>query len=258
MLLVVAGPVAADREPDVGKLYRNKHEGKDPSFTRLLDTGYLPKGKNSTKGVQGTRVIVNHKLVETTAKARRPIPRDIKIHTVGNSHIKRDQFGRWSRWYQEDGSTQVFRMFEGEHNVRNSRPDAGRIESYSSLQWKRGAWHTWEGTYTIIKPHGAMIFQAKNSDNEWGVSIAMGDTGDIKLNHRRGQKDAIIAKEMVGKPFVLKVRDNGHDYEVFLDGKKVGEGHYNRPTGTTRFRWGMYGKTFRHDAMLFVSGVAYD
>lgn len=65
---------------------------------------------------------------------------------------------------------------------------------------------------------------------------------------------------MAGKPFYIRVRDNGKDYEVYLDGNKVGEGFYARPEGTTGFRWGMYlGKSaVNDDAMIFVSGATID
>jgi hypothetical protein len=64
---------------------------------------------------------------------------------------------------------------------------------------------------------------------------------------------------MTGKSFDLKVRDNGHDYEVYLNGEKVGAGYYDRPEGQTTFRWGMYlgDKPVRHDAMIFVTGAAF-
>ena len=173
--------------------------------------------------------------------------------------IPRAEFGKWSRWYQEDGSTQVFRLFKGETNMRNKRENAARIEAFSSVTWKRGGWHEWSGTYTIIKPHGAAIFQAKNNINDWSVQINMNAKGDVILNHRRAE-DKVIAKEMVGKPFLIRVRDNGQDYEVYLNGQKVGEGSYARPEGTTGFRWGMYlGKNeVKNDAMIFVSGATVD
>lgn len=195
--------------------------------------------------------------MERSAHRRNRIPRDIKIHTLCHSVIARKDFPKWTRRYQVDGNTQVFRLFEGEHNVRNTRPDAARIESFSALKWKRGAWHEWEGTYTIIKPHGCSIFQAENNVNDWGVMINLSDDGSIKLNHRRHQRDKVIARNMTGKSFDLKVRDNGHDYEVYLNGKKVGAGHYHRPRGHTCFRWGMYGKTLRHDALIFVTGARF-
>jgi len=234
--------------------------GTDPSFQSLLDSGKIPVGKNSSQGVKGSAVDVNNAMVEWGTSGKRPIPENIGIHTLCNSVIPRKDFPKWSRWYQEDGNTQIFRLFKGEHNVRNLRANAARVESFSLRGWGKGEWHEWEGTYTIVKPHGCAIFQAKNNINDWGVMINLNDNGDITLNHRRQQKDKIIARNMIGKRFSLKVRDNGNDYEVYLNGQKVGAGSYARPEGHTNFRWGMYvgGKTLvKHDAMIFVSGVRF-
>ncbi|MBN2451931.1 MAG: hypothetical protein JXR77_16205, partial [Lentisphaeria bacterium] len=231
--------------------------GTDPSFQSLLGDGVLPVGQNSTGGVTGSTIDVNNAVVEQGANAGTPIPEDILIHTLGNSVIGRQDFPKWTRWYQEDGNTQVFRLFEGEHNVRNSRPDAARVEAFSRLQWQSGAWHEWVGTYTIVKPHGCSIFQAKNNRNDWSVMINLTNDGDIVLNHRRHQEDKVIARNMTGKSFDLKVRDNGHDYEVYLNGEKVGAGYYSRPEGHTAFRWGMYDGTIKHDAMIFVTGARF-
>ncbi|MFK7789456.1 MAG: hypothetical protein AB8C95_08225, partial [Phycisphaeraceae bacterium] len=158
---------------------------------------------------------------------------------------------------QEDGSNEMFRLFNDEHNVRNNRKAAARVDAFTKLEWTRGPWHTWQGTYTIVKPHGCAIFQAKNDDNDWGIMINLNKEGDIKLNHRQG-KDEQLARNMTGKSFILGVRDNGHDYEVYFNNKKVGEGSYNRPKGKTRFRWGMYDGTMQHDAMIFVTGARFE
>ncbi len=234
-------------------------KGTDPTFAEIMKDGKLPKGNNSRNGFTGSKVQVNRKLVETTPEAKRSIPKAIKIHTLGNSVIPRSDFEKWSRWYQEDGNTQIFRLFKGETNVRNERANAARAEAFSDTKWQRGDWHEWSGTYTIVKPHGAAIFQAKNNINDWSVQINMSASGDIILNHRRAE-DKVIANNMIGKPFRIRVRDNGHDYEVYLEGRKVGEGFYARPEGTTGFRWGMYlGKSeVKDDAMLFVSGATVD
>jgi len=234
-------------------------QGSDPSFDEVVKGGKLTQGKNSKTGVTGSTIDVDNKLVEVTPEAKRPIPKAIKIHTLGSSSIPREDFKKWSRWYQEDGSTQVFRLFKGEVNVRNARENAARIEAFSDLHWTLGAWHEWSGTYTIIKPHGAAIFQAKNNINDWSVQINMNSKGDVMLNHRRGE-DKVIATGMEGKPFRIRVRDNGLNYEVYLEDKKVGEGSYARPAGTTGFRWGMYlGKNaVSNEAMIFVSGATVD
>ena len=234
-------------------------QGSDPSFEEILQRSKLPRGKNSKIGVRGSTVDVKNELVELTPEAKRPFSKAIKIHTLGNSAIPRGEFEKWSRWYQEDHSTQVFRLYKGEVNVRNDRENAARIEAFSAVNWKHGAWHEWSGTYTIIKPHSAAIFQAKNNINDWSVQINMNSKGDILLNHRRGE-DKVIATGMVAKPFHIRVKDDGEDYEVYLDGRKVGEGSYARPMGSTTFRWGMYlGKgAVLSDAMIFVSGATVD
>ncbi len=236
-----------------------KQKGTDPSFEQIVKSGKLPKGGNSKTGVTGSRISVDNRRVEITPNAKRSIAREIKLHTLGNSAIPRQDFENWSRWYQEDGNTQVFRLFKGEENVHNARANAARTEAFSELNWKEGDWHQWSGTYTLIKPHGAAIFQAKNDVNDWSVQLNMNSKGDVMLNHRRGG-DQVIAKDMVGKPFHILVRDNGKDYEVHLDGKEVGKGSYPRPSGKTNFRWGMYlGKNaVTQDAMIFVSGATVD
>jgi hypothetical protein len=230
-------------------------EGTDPTFQSLINDKTIAVGSNSTRGVKGSTIKV------TAAVAGDPIPKDIAIHTLCNSSIHRKDFPKWTRWYQEDGHTQIFRLFQGETNVRNDRKLAARIEAFGG-SWEAGntnVWHEWEGTYTIVKPHGAAIFQSKNNKNDWSVMINCSDTGVITLNHRRHQEDVIIARDMAGKSFRLKVRDNGRDYEVFFNGKKVGAGYYDRPAGKNAFRWGMYlgANEVRHDAMIFVTGAKF-
>jgi hypothetical protein len=108
-------------------------KGSDPTFDEVMKSGKLPRGKNSTNGFSGSKIDVNNKLVETTPEAKRAFTKAIRIHTLGSSAIARGSFDRWSRWYQEDGSTQVFRLFTGETNVRNTRENAARIEAFSDV-----------------------------------------------------------------------------------------------------------------------------
>ena len=234
--------------------------GTDPAFAEVLASGKLPKAQSSNTGVTGSIIDVNNRAVEVGPYAKRPVPQEIKIHTLANSAIPRKDFPKWTRWYQEDGNTQVFRLFKDETNVHNDRPLSARVEAFSLLKWKKGPWHEWSGTYTIIKPHGAAIFQAKNGGApNWAVQLNMNDEGDVFFSPRR-KPQVKIAEKMTGKPFHIRVRDNGHDFEVYLDGKQVGTGFWPRPEGDTGFRWGMYlgEHPVRHDAMLFVTGVAID
>jgi hypothetical protein len=254
-----AGDTVPQTQPGVDATALYTQEGTDPAFQSIIDEKRIPVGMNSTEGITGSAIRVKHELIPAPATGKNPIPKDIHIHTLGNSLIRRQDFARWTRWYQEDGSTQIFRLFPGERNVRNSRELAARIEAFSALNWQQGEWHEWEGTYTIVKPHGGAIFQVKNNINDWAVAINLSNRGDITVNHRRHQEDKVIATGMTGKSFVLKVRDNGRDYEVYYDGKKVGAGHYDRPEGRTAFRWGIYvGKNeVKHDAMIFVTGATF-
>jgi hypothetical protein len=234
--------------------------GDDPPFAEVMKSGKIPRGKNSNGGFKGSTVRVNHGLLKASPDARRKIPDAIRIHTLGNSFIRRSDFPNWSRWYQEDGNTQVFRLFKDEENVRNSRELAARIEAYSEVSWGKGEYHEWVGTFTIIKPHGCSILQVMNSEIEWALHLSMNDRGDVTYKHRRGGGSKVIARNMTGKPFHIRVRDNGHDFELFLNGKSQGKGTYARPAGKTNFRWGMYlgANPVRHEAMLLVTGAGID
>lgn len=234
--------------------------GSDPTFAEVMKSGKVPRVKNTTTGFQGSTIRVNHDLLKDSPDARRKIPNAIKIHTLGHSAINRHDFPNWTRWYQEDRNTQVFRLFKDEENVRNSRELAARVEAFSSVSWGKGEFHEWVGTFTIIKPHGCSIFQVMNSEIEWALHLGMNDNGDVSYKHRRGGGSKVIARNMVGKPFHIRVRDNGHDFELFLNGKSEGKGTYARPSGKTNFRWGMYlgANPVRHEAMLLVTGAGVD
>lgn len=231
--------------------------GTDVTFEEVMASGDLPRGENSRKGFEGSRLRINHELLEGGPNSNRSLLEEIRIHTLGHSAIQRPEFDNWSRWYQEDKNTQIFRLFEGEESVRNSRKLAARIEAFSEFSWVEGDWQEWVGTYTIIKPHRCAIFQAKSPTKDWSVQLNINDKGDVTLNHRRGE-DKVMGRNMVGKPFHIRVRDNGLDYEVYFNGKKEGEGSWPRPNERSSFRWGMYlgAREVTHDAMLLVTGAA--
>ena len=234
--------------------------GSDLPFKDLKSRGRLTREQAGAAGVGGSRIRVNREAVEAMPEAKRRIEPEIKLHTLLNSAVPRKDFGRWSRWYQEDGHTQVFRLFRDEVNLHGSRALAARVEAFSEVQWdaSEGAWHEWNGVVTAINPVG-MNLQVKNSENDWAVAVSVGSNGDVRLNHRRGE-DRVVARNMIGRPFLLRVRDNGVDYEVYLDGTRAGDGRFPRPKGKTTFRWGMYvgANEVRQDAMIFFSGVTVD
>jgi hypothetical protein len=155
---------------------------------------------------------------------------------------------------------QIFRLFKGETNVRNTRQLAARVETYSKLSWQQGARHEWSGTYTIVKPEGACIFQVMNSESVWAVHLNMDGEGNVIYDPRHDPKNKkIIATNMTGKPLFIRITDNGLDYEVYLNNQKVGSGSFPRLEGRTNFRWGMYKgeHPVLHDAMIFVTGATY-
>jgi autotransporter-associated beta strand protein len=241
---------------DVSTLFTQT--GTDATWQQLLDSNAIPVGTASTAGVTGSIINVNNALVEVGPNKANPIISNLRLHTLGNSSVTRGSFSKWSRWYQEDGTTQVFRLFKDEVNVSNDRPNAARIESFNpDIDWAAGdGWFKWQGTYTIIKPLGAAIFQSKNSDNDWAVMINTNGNGDVTLNHRSGT-DQVLATNMVGQPFDITVFDNGTDYVVYMNDQYEGYGSFSRPTGLSEFRWGMYvgDSVPARDAMMFVTGA---
>jgi hypothetical protein len=230
-------------------------EGTDPVWQELLDAKAIPTGRNSTDGITGSRITVNRSIVEQGMSATNPVPDAIRIHTLGNSMIPRRDFAKWSRWYQEDGNTQVFRLFKGEHNVRNERANSARIEAFSAHKWNHGdGWQQWEGRYTLVAPEGA-IFQVKAPGPvDWAVMISAAGDDRLTLQPRRGERKTVDS----GRQFDLRVRDNGLAYEVFVNGNLALSGHYDRQGLASTFRWGMYvgGKRLvSKDAMILVTGA---
>lgn len=232
--------------------------GTDPTWQQLKESGKLILGHKNTSGVTGSKIKVNLKLLDVGPNAHNPIEKRINIHTLGNSHVPRKDFDKWTRWYQEDGNVQIFRLFKDETNVRNGRPLAARIEAYCH-SWKEGKWHEWTGEYTIIKPGAACIFQVFNNKRVWAVHLGMSSKGDVGIDprhHRDGKKQ--FAHNMVGKPFFIRVLDNGNQWRVYFNGKFIESGSFPCPKDSkTNFRWGMYKgeSAVRNDTMYFVTGA---
>jgi len=253
-------------------------EGSDPSFATLLAQGVIKPGEAFSKGpVLGARIKVNRELLEKQVGKIEPIPKDIGLHTeVCGDSIRRKDFDKWTRWYQEDRNVQVFRLFKGEQNVRGGTGQAaspGRIEAFlKSLIVAPGTWREWEGTYTVIKPVGACIFQLMHEGSLWPMHIDMTAEGEIHFLRRRAapglEREISLAKDMVGKSISIKVRANGEAYEVYQKAP-LADGPWKLVTKGTgpkakdnkiQFRWGMYcgskkGQSVPNDALLFVTGV---
>lgn len=254
-------------------------EGSDPTFAELVERGIIKPGESFSKGpVTGSRIHVDHGLLEKQVGKMGPIPKDIGLHTeVCGDRISRKNFDQWTRWYQEDGNVQVFRLFKGEQNVRGGigeQGSPGRIEAYTkSLTVEPGSWREWEGTFTMVDPVGACVFQLFHAGGTlWPMHIDMTDKGEIHFLRRRpgeeGERQISMGKDMTGKSIRVKVRANGVDFEVYQKNpleeepwKLVAKGTGPKAEDNKiQFRWGMYcgskkGHTVPKDALLFVTGV---
>ena len=138
--------------------------GSDPSFAAVLKGSGGKAGERFNRGgAPGSHIQVNQELLEKQVGKIGPIPKDIGLHTEFSGAINRKDFGQWTRWYQENGNVQVFRLFKGEQNVRGGAEQdgsPGRVETFShTLNVAPGTWREWEGTYTVIQPVRGCIFQ---------------------------------------------------------------------------------------------------
>ncbi|CAH0528808.1 hypothetical protein [Vibrio hippocampi] len=259
---------------DISQFY--DQEGSDMTWSEVLATeALLPLQTATSAGVEGSLIVINQEAVETGPYGDRPINSEsnqYRIHTVGNSSIMQDKFHLWSRWYQEDSNTQIFRLFKDEENVSNSRELAARVEAYSPEdRWlpEPGVWHEFSARFTILKAKGCSaepvnehycsLFQAKgNNVDHWSVMLRVHGDGSLWFYPRIGDKIK-ISDNAIGRPFDLKVRDDGLDYEMYIDGDLVGSGQFER-TEEIGFRWGIYvGETeVLDDILVLVTGVSME
>jgi autotransporter-associated beta strand protein len=252
--------------------------GTDPTFQQLIDSGVIVPGVSAAPGpVNGSVINVDNALLEQQTGVPGSIPQDIRIHTQVNSSISRSNFSKFTRWYQEDGKVQVMRLFQGEQNVRSGvgpTGTPGRIEAfYPTFTVQPNTWSVWEGTYTIIDPLSANIFQLFHDGGQlWPFHLRMTSTGNITFNRRQDipglPKDITVATNMAGKSIRFRVRANGYNYEVYkriplvdTAWELVTVGSYTPAVDNKiSFRWGMYhgsqaGQSIPENGLLFVSGV---
>jgi len=257
--------------------------GETPTWESLIESGKVVPGKapSSRTTFKGSRINVNNSWLKSKMGNIRSTVQPERIHTHVDSTVKPDEFRDYTRWYQEDKNTQVFRLFGSEQSVRGlNNIKAGRIEAVKQYKISTpGESVEWEGTYTIIKPMSANIFQLLTEKNPetgkgglWAMHIVMNPDGDIYFKHRWAPSGeparVMILEDAIGKPVRIKVRYNGTDYEVFrkihgtdVDFVPVAKGKYAPSYGNRgNFRWGMYagsvlGTEISNDAMIFVTGI---
>jgi autotransporter-associated beta strand protein len=249
--------------------------GTDPTPAELIANGTIVWGESfGDNTVLGSDIVVNHALLEQQTGVLGAVSSLSGVHIPTSG--RRTDYADITRWYQRDGNVQIFRLFQGENNYRYDIPaeaPPSRVEAISpTLTVTPGTWQVWEGTYTIIDPLGANVFQLFHEGSDlWSFHIDMSGSGDIEFLRRNsiaGLPDRItIAENMVGKSLAIKVRADGFNYEVYKkiplvdpDWVLVTIGSYQAsPTGKVIFRWGMYpgsqpGVT-SNDGLLFVSAA---
>jgi hypothetical protein len=240
--------------------------GVDKSWLDIKKDKDIPIGVTSTKGITGSKIDVKNDLVEGGLFKGYGIEQNIGIHTLGNAGVDRADFPKWSRWYQEEGKTQIFRLFKDEHNVRNDRPKAPRIEAESKETYdgKDKKWHEWVGRFTIVKAQEVNLFQVFSQPEGGGgptgvMMIGLKANGDIYWNKRDGKTFKTMATKMEGKSIDIKVRDNGFSYEIYINGDLFIAENSQKRIASTHFRWGMYGaENMPGDAIVFVSHAQVD
>ncbi len=240
--------------------------GTDKAWKDIIRDKEIPIGVNSTTGIKGSKIDVKNDLVEGGLYKDYETELDIGIHTVANGGVDRKDFDKWSRWYQEDGKTQIFRLLNGEYNVRNDREGAPRIEAESKLQWQESEkkWHEWVGRLTIVKAQEVNFFQifADPEGDRGGTGLMMiglKANGDVYWNKRDGKTYRTMATNMVGKSMDIKVRDNGLTYELYVNGTLFEKQDTPKRVSKSHFRWGMYSHdNMTGDAIIFVSHAQID
>lgn len=248
-----------------------QQEGEDKTWEALLKTDDLkPLGTFTRHGSLGAKVDINNAIVEQGVYANTPIDakkRNMRLHTLGHASLRSSDFKNWSRWYQEDGKTQIFRLFKGEENTSNKRKNAARVETFipsqSSLP-KAGVVREFGARFTVLKsggcvaPHFCSLFQAKgNNVDHWSVMLRVDSKGALWFYPRESLANRkLISPNAIGRPFDMKVLDDGLDYEMFIDGQSVGTGQWKR-TQKIGFRWGIYvGRSdVPDDVIVLVTGA---
>jgi autotransporter-associated beta strand protein len=251
--------------------------GTDLTPAQLIANGSIVFGEDfSTRTVRGSHIAVNHPLLQQQTGVLGAFSALSGVHIPVSG--RRTDYADITRWYQADGNTHIFRLFEGENNYRYPIPaeaPRSRVEGVSpTLAVAPGTWRVWEGTYTIIHPLSSTIFQLFHEGSDlWSFHLGMSVSGNINFNRRSEvpglPTNITLATNMAGKSLGIRIRANGLNYEVYRkiplvdpDWQLVTIGSYQQsPSNSVIFRCGMYPGsqvgTTANDGMLFVSGARF-
>lgn len=261
--LILLAPLSAQAQ---SPFYTDTGSPSNPAWSVVVQN--LNNNSPDPGPVPGSVINVNNAATEVGLYGNRPISvGGQRIHVCCNtSTTNLDDF---TRWFQTDGNTQVFRLFVNDQNTASDRAGAARCEAFMDGGWDYSDFVTyeWTGRYTIARrQQGYAIFQLFNLDNEWAMQLSMTGDGGLLVNNRRNASDVIITnpdgstKDFDGKGFDVRVIDDGLNYKCWIDGVLVADNFYDRPTGISRFRWGKYmGEAFltspSTNSVILVSGA---
>ncbi len=244
--------------------------GPDPTFEELLKTHQVI-GKNgqpelsATKPILGSTVHVNHQFLEQGLGQVANPGKFERLHikmAVRAAGGAKGAAKNYTRWYQVDGNTQIFRMFN--HDKEQSLKVGCRVEVYTHPFSVKNRVVVWEGSYCV--PDTGPTWQGKGWNG--GIAFQIGNLGEIKsgsypyfsmrageeyeCNHRfpfqkswSGEKTHTLLKNGREKNFPMRFRYDGHYYEISTrnpDGtyKVLDGGSLPTVTNEVSFRWGCY------------------
>ena len=235
----------------------------DPTWEELLKTHQVTgaNGKpalSKTMPIEGTTVHVNHQYLESGMKQvynpeDKKNFKSLRIKTAVGDISAKEAAEKYTRWYQVDGNTQVFRLFAGDQVA--SLQMACRVEAFTHGYSLKDRVIVWEGTYCVPTPGtGAIAFQIghTNVEGKGYPFISMRAGREYAFSHRygfqkpwRGERKHTVLTNATGKNFPMRFRYDGHYYEFSTktpDGKYevLDGGSLPDPKGDVSFRWGAY------------------
>lgn len=261
--LWVFSPLGRAQTLGIDRYFTDLEDEPNPSWFTLRQS--LSIGQNSFGPARGSTIEVNQEEVRVGRYSNREISRPLALHSITSSYIGPRGWGNQTRWYQEVGNTQVFRLFPGEDNTRNSRVNAPRSEVFGLESWMRGdGWHEWSGRYTFLKVRHGAVLQIKHNSTYWSMQLILDENPDgsfdlsyVKLRDRHAK--TLLLDDVVGKGVDIKVVDDGENHKVYVDGVlKVENSMTDRPLeDDNRARWGLYTPTsaMDRDILILVTGA---
>lgn len=219
---------------------------------------------NNTSEAKGTAININNSTYETGAGAS-SVTNALRFHHPFSSNMSPSSIGKFTRWYQVDGKTQIFRLFENDQDYTRGFNNAkGRIEAFAngnnlavrptSTSDNQNKLMTFTARYHIISynpDEKIKIFQAKArvqsglSDPAWGPSINILENGMVEFEGRQYKK--VNVTNLLNnngtfrvRSFDVKIEDDGVDYKMYYNGNLRIHGAWDRTNRYTVSRWGMY------------------